>query len=225
MNPFPVHSLETAPPESRPLVVSVEARFGFLPNVYAQLAEAPAVLDALLQLSAIFNRTTLTERHRHLLLLTSSVENECTFCVAAHTLGARAGGVSQDAIASIRDGLVPNGAEDAAMVSFVRAMIRSRGFVSDEELNLFFQRGFTPRNALEVVLGVTLKILTNCGGAIRHLDKSDHRAVPGGAGGVSAAFNLVRHACAPRRPSVRAPRAVPPTLRGSYRDLAGGSFG
>ena len=73
MNPFPVHSLETAPPESKPLVASVEARFGFLPNVYAQLAEAPAVLDALLQLSAIFSRTTLTERHRHLLLLTSSV--------------------------------------------------------------------------------------------------------------------------------------------------------
>jgi hypothetical protein len=32
MNPFPVHSLETAPPESKPLVASVEARFGFLPR-------------------------------------------------------------------------------------------------------------------------------------------------------------------------------------------------
>ncbi len=170
MNPFPVHNQETAPSEAKPLLASVEARFGFLPNVYAHLAEAPAVLDALVQLSALFGRTTLTERQRHVLLLTSSVENRCTFCVAAHTRGAQAGGVGDDVIASIRDDLVPNSAEYAAMVSFVRAMIRSRGFVPDEELKLFFQQGFTPRNALEVVLGVTLKILTNYCNHLTHTE-------------------------------------------------------
>jgi len=161
MNPFPLHTLETAPPESKPLLASVEARFGFLPNVYAHIAEAPVVLEALLQLSAIFARTSLTERHRHVLLLASSVENRCTFCVAAHTRGAQAAGIDADVITSIRDGLVPGAAEDAAMVTFVRALIGSRGFVSDDDLNVFFQQGFTPRHALEVVLGVTVKILTN----------------------------------------------------------------
>jgi AhpD family alkylhydroperoxidase len=170
MNPFTLHSLDTAPDESKPLLATVAARFGFLPNVYAHLAEAPQVLDGLLQLSAIFGRTSLTEKQRHVLLLTSSVENQCSFCVAAHTRGAAAGGVSADSVEAIRRGTVPESPEDAAMVRFVRAMIRSRGFVSDAELTEFFECGFTPRNALEVVLGVALKILTNYANHITHTE-------------------------------------------------------
>jgi len=67
-----------------------------------------------------------------------------------------------DSIESIRKGGIPERGKDAALVSFVRAGIRSRGFVSDTELKVFFDHGFTPRNALEVVLGITLKIMTNC---------------------------------------------------------------
>ena len=168
MKPFPLHSVETAPEEAKPLLSTVTARFGFLPNVYAHLAEAPQVLDGLLQLSTIFSRTSLTEKQRHLLLLTSSVENQCTFCVAAHTRGAVAGGVSTDSIEAIRSGAIPQTAEDGALVRFVREMIRSRGFVSDAELKAFFAHGFTPRNALEVVLGVALKIVTNYANHMTH---------------------------------------------------------
>lgn len=170
MNSFPLHTLETAPPESKPLLASVQQRFGFLPNVYAHLAEAPAVLEALLQLAGIFSRTTLTERQRHILLLASSVENRCTFCVAAHTRGAQAGGVGDEAIASIRDGVAPSAAEDAAVVSFVRALIASRGFVSDADLRLLFDQGFTHRQVLEIVLGITLKILTNYCNHVTHTE-------------------------------------------------------
>lgn len=170
MNPFPLHTIETAPPDSKEMLASVMTRFGFLPNVYAHLAEAPAALEGLLKLSTIFMRSSLSERQRHVLMLTSSVENRCTFCVAAHTRGAIAGGLSQQSIAAIRDGRGPEDAQDAAMASFVRAMIRSKGFVSDSELSEFFAAGFSPRNALEVVLGVTLKIITNYANHMTHTE-------------------------------------------------------
>jgi len=161
MHGFPLHTLDTAPAEARPLLAGIVKRFGFLPNVYAHLAESPVALEALLQLSAMFERTTLSAPQRHLLLLTSSVENRCTFCVAAHTRGARAAGVAADSIESIRDGALPQRADDAALVRFVRAVIVGRGFVSSGELDSFYAHGFTPQQVLEVVLGVTLKILTN----------------------------------------------------------------
>ena len=170
MSSFSLHTIETAPAESKALLTTITARFGFLPNVYAYLAEAPVALEALLQLSAIFSRTSLTESQRHLLLLTSSVENHCSFCVAAHTRGAKAGGIGVDSIESIRNGSVPERAEDAALVSFVRAVIRSRGSICDAELKAFIDHGFTPRNALEVVLGVTLKIMTNYTNHITHTE-------------------------------------------------------
>ena len=170
MNPFVLHTLETAPDEAKGPIGDVAKRFGFLPNVYAYIAEAPAALEALLQLSVLFGRTSLTEQQRHLLLLTSSVENECSFCVAAHTRGARAGGVGEESIASIREGAIPERPEDAAMVSFVRAVIRTRGFVSDAEVQAFLDRGSTTRHVLEVVLGVTLKILTNYTNHLTHTE-------------------------------------------------------
>jgi AhpD family alkylhydroperoxidase len=176
MNPFPLHDLETAPSDAKEMLAAITKRFGFLPNVYAHLAEAPAALEGLLQLSTIFARTSLSERHRHVLLLTSSVENRCTFCVAAHTRGAIAGGLSQKSIAAIRDGSTPDDVGDAAMVSFVRAMIHSKGLVSDAEVASFIAAGFTPRNALEVVLGVTLKILTNYANHIMHTELNEELA-------------------------------------------------
>lgn len=170
MKPFPLHTIETAPAESKEMLSGVVARFGFLPNVYAHLAEAPATLEGLLALSKIFMGTSLGDRQRHVLMLTSSVENRCTFCVAAHTRGAIAGGLSAQSVAALRDGGSPENAEDAAMAAFVRAMIRSKGFVTDEELAAFYRAGFTQRNALEVVLGVTLKIITNYANHMTHTE-------------------------------------------------------
>ncbi|HEY1956960.1 MAG TPA: carboxymuconolactone decarboxylase family protein [Polyangiaceae bacterium] len=176
MNPFPLHTLETAPSDAKEMLARITKRFGFLPNVYAHLAEAPAALEALSELSTIFGRTSLSERQRHVLLLTSSVENVCTFCVAAHTRGAIAGGVSRQSIAAIRDRARPEDAEDAAMAAFVRAMIHSKGFVSDAEVAAFLAAGFAPRHALEVVLGVTLKILTNYANHLTHTELNDQLA-------------------------------------------------
>jgi AhpD family alkylhydroperoxidase len=168
MNPFVLYTIESAPEKSKPSLAAVAKRLGFLPNVYAHLAEAPAVLEGQLQLSAIFGRTTLSERQRHVLMLTASVENECTFCVAAHTWGATTGGLKQGSIAAIRGGAMPEDTEDAAMVSFVRAVIASKGAVSKPELYAFFASGFTREHALEVVLGVTFKILTNYANHMTH---------------------------------------------------------
>ena len=176
MTRFPLPTIENAPSDAKEMLAGITKRFGFLPNVYAHMAEAPAALDGLLQLSTIFARTSLSERHRHVLLLTSSVENRCTFCVAAHTFGASAGGLPQQSIAAIRDGIVPDDGADAAMVSFVRAMINSKGFVSESDLASFFAAGFTPRNALEVILGVTLKILTNYANHLTHPDLNEQLA-------------------------------------------------
>ena len=167
---FPLHTVETASADATPHLATVTRRFGFLPNVYAHLAEAPVALEALLQLGTFFSRTSLTEQQRHVLLLTSSVENRCSFCVAAHTRGARYGGLSDDTITALRDGDLPDDPSDAALVTFVRTLIRARGFVSDHGLNEFFAAGFTHQHALEVVLGVTLKLLTNYVNHITHTE-------------------------------------------------------
>lgn len=45
MTDFPIHSLETAPEKSRPLLEASRKSFGRVPGLYAVMAEAPALLE------------------------------------------------------------------------------------------------------------------------------------------------------------------------------------
>lgn len=158
---FPLHTIESAPADSKPHLLAAKQMRGFVPNVYAHMAEAPITLEALAQLSLLFSRTDFTDEERHLILLTASVENQCTFCVAAHTMGAQAAGVAPEDIVAIRnDGAIEN-PRAAGLVRFVRTAVRERGFVPEDNLQEFLESGFTHRQALETIVGVVLKILTN----------------------------------------------------------------
>ena len=42
MTTFPVHSSETAPEGSKPILAAAQKKFGFVPNLYRVMAEAPA---------------------------------------------------------------------------------------------------------------------------------------------------------------------------------------
>ena len=46
MTTFPVHSSETAPEASKPVLAAVQKKFGFVPNLFRVMAEAPAAGEA-----------------------------------------------------------------------------------------------------------------------------------------------------------------------------------
>lgn len=162
MNVFPKHTTQTAPDDSRPMLEKAEQSLGFLPNLYAHLAEAPAVLEAYFSLSAQFEKTSLTASERQIVLLAASVENGCEFCVAAHSMiGVKMAEVSADAVEALRVGAKLADPRQDALASFSRALVKDRGWVTDPERTRFFAAGFAPQQALEVVLGIAMKTLSN----------------------------------------------------------------
>ena len=46
MTEFTTHTIKTAPETSRPLLQRAEKELGFIPNLYAAMAESPATLEA-----------------------------------------------------------------------------------------------------------------------------------------------------------------------------------
>ncbi len=46
MTTFPVHSSETAPEASKPILAAAQKKFGFVPNLFRVMAEAPAAGEA-----------------------------------------------------------------------------------------------------------------------------------------------------------------------------------
>lgn len=162
MTTFTQHTRDTAPEPARAMLDGAIAKLGFLPNLYAHLAEAPAALEAYFGLSAQFDKTSLTPAERQVVLLAASVENGCEFCVAAHSMIARdMVKVPAETVDALRAAATLPQPRQDALANFTRALVRGRGWASDETSSAFFAAGFDRQQAIEVVLGVTMKTLSN----------------------------------------------------------------
>ena len=153
---------EDAPGSAGKMLADVQAKMGgFLPNLYAQMANAPAVLEAYLTLSDILGKTSFSPAEQQLILLTASVRNGCKYCVAAHSSGGRMAKLDKQAIEAVRDG---NAIEDTrlqALRLFTEHQIETRGKVEAAAMESFRAAGFTEVQASEVLVGVSMKALSN----------------------------------------------------------------
>jgi uncharacterized peroxidase-related enzyme len=138
----------------------IKASLGSVPNVFALLAKAPVALDGYLSLSKALSRGRLTARQREILALAIAQENECQYCLSAHTALAQATGLSAADALKARFGKSDDPFE-RALTSFAKNIIRQRGLVSDQELELARKVGIDDELMLEIVANVVLQTLTN----------------------------------------------------------------
>ena len=167
-NGFAHHDLDTVPEASRPLfkhLLETTGRNGF----YAVLAESPQALEAYTRLHELFSATTLNNDEKTVVWQTINVENECTFCVPAHTFMARMMGVDDAISTALRDETPLPTARLEALRTFTLLVVRNRGFVEDEDVSAFLAAGFTHINILEIIVGTAQKTISNY---VNHLAKT-----------------------------------------------------
>lgn len=158
---FTAHTPETAPAGSAEVLQGVQEKMGFVPNLFAHLAESPTATKAYAQLSELLGQSSLSPQQLQIALLATSVENRCHFCVAAHSAGGTKAKVSQETLDAIRSETTPDDAKDAALVQFVRRVVRDRGWVPESEVQGFLDAGFSEAQVLDVITAVALKTLSN----------------------------------------------------------------
>lgn len=98
MTHFTTHSMDIAPATAKPILEGALNGYGFVPNLYATMAEAPAILEGYTTLAGIFGKTDLAETERQIILMTNNRLNGCAYCMAAHTTLSQMAGVAQDVI-------------------------------------------------------------------------------------------------------------------------------
>ncbi|WNV11577.1 carboxymuconolactone decarboxylase family protein [Tardiphaga sp. 709] len=162
MSRLPLLTIENAPNAAKAGLQTAQINNGFLPNLVRLLANAPAALETYQTVSAINARSGLNLAEREVVQITAAVTHGCGFCVAGHTaIAYKKAGLSEAVVEALRDGRKVLDDRLNAVADFTRAVIRSRGAVSDAEVKAFRAAGFTDANALEVVLGVSLATLCN----------------------------------------------------------------
>ena len=157
---FPVHTINSAPARSRPMLTDAGSAFGFVPNLLGMLAEAPAALEAYLGVSAAFQKSSLTPAEQQVVLLAVSVMNECQYCVAAHTTIANGARVPAGVVEALRGGQPIADPKLEALRRFTESVVRERGW-ANEALAAFYEAGYSRPQVLEVLVGVTQKTLSN----------------------------------------------------------------
>lgn len=162
MSQFQIHSILTANTTAKPLLEGSLKKYGFVPNLHGGLAEAPAALKAYIELTALFDQTSFSPTERQVILLAISVENHCTYCVAAHSMIAKHMAKADPAIVeALRNGKPLSDSKLDALASFARAVVKNRGVVCGQTLDKFITAGYSREQVLEVLLGVAFKTLSN----------------------------------------------------------------
>jgi AhpD family alkylhydroperoxidase len=161
MSVYTVHTVDTAPEASQPLLQTLERTVGMVPNLAAAMAESPELLQGFLAAREIFYGGTFTPEEIQILALTNAFENGCRYCMALHSTFALRVGVSPGSVAALREGHPPDEPRLKALSEFSRALVQKRGHVSDADLQQLLAAGYSRAQALEVVLGVAVSILPN----------------------------------------------------------------
>ncbi|TVU72670.1 MULTISPECIES: carboxymuconolactone decarboxylase family protein [Cobetia] len=161
MTDFTLYTADNAPQDSKPLLDNSVKEFGMIPGLHAVMAEAPGLLEGYQVLHQLFLDSSFDDEETTVVWQTINVEHNCHYCVPAHTGIAKAMKVD-DAITEALRNETPLPTERLeALRTFTLAVVRERGFVEDATVQTFLDAGYTKRNVLEVILGLSQKVMSN----------------------------------------------------------------
>jgi len=158
---FTLHTQESAPIESKTLLGESIKSFGMVPNLHAVMAEAPNVLKAYQLLHDLFQDTSFSNEELTVIWLTINVEHECLYCVPAHTGIAKMMDIDDDIIEALREERQLPNAKLQVLKETTLALVRDRGRPDQKIISSFYQAGYENRQLLEIVLGISQKVISN----------------------------------------------------------------
>lgn len=136
---------------------------GFIPNMYANMANAPAVLSTYLHGYALFrSESGLSAVEQEVVFLAISQANECRYCTAAHSMIAdKRAGVSGPVLAAIRAGDPIPDARLAALHALTTELVHTSGRPHPGRVQECLAAGFSERQVLYIILAIAVKTLSN----------------------------------------------------------------
>ena len=141
--------------DARPMLDTVRAKLGMVPNVVRTLANSPAALRGYLSLSEALAGGSFSAAERETVALAVGQANACGYCLSAHTLMAKGSGLSADAILAARQG------EGSPLAAFARKVTITRATLGPQEIDDARAMGLSDAQIIEIIAHVALNTLTN----------------------------------------------------------------
>lgn len=157
---FPLHTLDTAPDASRPILAETRKNCGTLPNLLRTLAESPAALEGFERLREAFARSSLSPLEQQVVYLAVSQTNVCHYCTTQLGIFDDSE-AARSAAAAIREERAIPDRRLQALRRFAAAMTVERGWVSDATVATLTEVGYTRENILDTITGIALVTMSS----------------------------------------------------------------
>ncbi|MFT4831633.1 MAG: alkylhydroperoxidase family enzyme [Psychroserpens sp.] len=161
MSTFKIHTIDSAPENSKPLLENSMKSFGMIPNLHGVLAESPGILEAYQMLHSLFENSSFNNDELTVVWQTINVEHGCHYCVPAHTGIAHMMKVDEAITEALRNRTAMPNDKLQTLHEFTLSIVRNRGIVTDLETEAFYAAGYNKRQLLEIILGLSQKVLSN----------------------------------------------------------------
>lgn len=168
---LPSRDVTDPDPAIAAVLSKAQAKMGFLPNMYRNMANAPGLLETYMAgYDAFRSDSGLTPAEQETVFLAISRTNGCDYCVAAHSMLADMSKVPAEVTEALRDGRpLPDPRLDA-LATFATAMVESRGLPTASDLDAFLAAGFSETDALHVLLAIAVKTISNYSNHLFHTE-------------------------------------------------------
>jgi uncharacterized peroxidase-related enzyme len=161
MTKFNIHTAESAPEKSRPILKDLLGKLGFVPNIFGALSESPAALKGWVDLKTNLESGVLSPTERKIVSLTASYLNNCGYCMAAGTTIGEKEGVPRDVLEDLRADRKLKDAKLEQLRQFTKAVMKRLGRPDMTDLDAIRKAGYTNAHVYEVVGLISLSIMGN----------------------------------------------------------------
>ncbi|TQV88434.1 carboxymuconolactone decarboxylase family protein [Aliikangiella coralliicola] len=153
---------KNAPEDPKVILKKIQSHLGFTPYWYANLSESPVALEAYISLAKTFEKSSLNAKEQQIVLLTTCIANQCDFCFSTESfISTQIIGLDHATVEAIQQSKPLDDPKLNALADFTRHVVTLRGKVYGEPLNFFLAAGYQFEQALDVIIGVSLKNLSN----------------------------------------------------------------
>ncbi|MES2163470.1 MAG: carboxymuconolactone decarboxylase family protein [Pseudomonadota bacterium] len=169
MNRIATIETATANAEQKALLDAIQGQLGMVPNFLKVFANSPVALRAFLGLHGVANGGSLDASTRERIALALAQQNNCEYCLSAHTAIGRKTGLSTDEMNAARSGNSADAQADVA-VKFAQSLMENKGAVSAIELAAIRSAGYSESDIVEIITHVGMNFLTNILAKASHVE-------------------------------------------------------
>lgn len=160
MRTFKVPTREELDTKSQAITDNLKKKLGTVPNLYAVIGNSSNALEAYLNYSSGVSKGVFSNKEIEAIKLAVSQENNCAYCLAAHTAIAKMNGFTEAETLELRATTIAD-SRLKAITTLAAEITKNRGKASDRAIEQFYNEGFDDQALIDLISIVVDITFTN----------------------------------------------------------------